>query len=190
VHARELIECVLVKDPTQRYASGGEFAAAVAAVRRGEPLPAPGSMVGPFTPTRARAAVGTTLPPPAPAVRPDPVEPPPTRRSTRKVRVGASRPATPPRPVPAPTEALRLSPTRGRGRTTLLVLFVLLTLAAVVVGVFVLRGLGGSQGQPSGAPLGAVRMFGPANGFWAAGSLASRAAGTALASLIDIGGAR
>ena len=56
-HARELIEAVLVKDPTQRYATGGEFAAAVAAVRRGEPLPPPGSLTGPFTPTRARAVI-------------------------------------------------------------------------------------------------------------------------------------
>ena len=39
--ARTLIESVLVKDPTQRYGSGGEFAAAVAAVRRGEAIPAP-----------------------------------------------------------------------------------------------------------------------------------------------------
>jgi eukaryotic-like serine/threonine-protein kinase len=200
VHARELIECVLVKDPTLRYATGGEFAAAVAAVRRGEPLPAPGSMVGPYTPTRARPAVGMTTPPPTPAVTPDRA-PGPTRGSTRKVRAEASRSATPSRPVAAPTEALRLSPTRGRGRTTLLVLFVLLTLAAVVVGVFVLRSLGGSQGQQSGTPLGAAWMLGPASGpsAWmlgpasgpsAAGTVASRAAGTALGSLIDIGGVR
>src|SRR4029079_19275183 len=52
MHARELIEAVLVKDPTQRYSTGGEFAAAVAAVRRGERLPAPGSLTGPLAPPR------------------------------------------------------------------------------------------------------------------------------------------
>ena len=54
-HARELIEAALVKDPTRRYSTGGEFAAAVAAVRRGERLPPPGSLTGPFTPARGRA---------------------------------------------------------------------------------------------------------------------------------------
>ncbi len=183
--ARELIEAVLVKDPTQRYATGGEFAAAVAAVRRGEPLPAPGSAVGPFTPTRARVAAGLTTPPPAPAVTAEAPAPPaesrPTRRSTRKSRAAtATRTPTPPRPAAAPTEALRLSPSRGRGRTALLVLFVLLTVAAVAVGVYVLRGLGGSQGQPSTPPQGAP-----------AGTVASRAvSGLPLVSLIDTGGVR
>src|SRR3954469_11900689 len=40
-HARAVVEATLVKDPAQRYGSGGEFAAAVAAVRAGHPLPAP-----------------------------------------------------------------------------------------------------------------------------------------------------
>jgi thiol:disulfide interchange protein len=61
----------------------------------------------------------------------------------------------------------------------LLVLFVLLTLAAVVVGVFVLRSLGGSQGQQSSAPLQV-----------STGSVAGRAATTALVSLIDTDGVR
>ncbi|GGS18823.1 serine/threonine-protein kinase [Actinokineospora fastidiosa] len=39
--ARAVIEATLVKDPRRRYGSGGEFAAAVAAVRAGRPLPAP-----------------------------------------------------------------------------------------------------------------------------------------------------
>src|SRR5947208_277274 len=38
---RALIEVTLIKDPRQRYATGGQFAAAVAAVRAGMPLPAP-----------------------------------------------------------------------------------------------------------------------------------------------------
>ncbi|OLF06305.1 serine/threonine protein kinase [Actinophytocola xinjiangensis] len=40
-HARAVVEATLVKDPAQRYGSGGEFAAAVATVRAGLPLPAP-----------------------------------------------------------------------------------------------------------------------------------------------------
>ncbi|MFF5989658.1 serine/threonine-protein kinase [Prauserella flavalba] len=44
--ARAVIEATLVKDPRQRYATGGEFAAAVAAVRAGHPLPMPSGFVG------------------------------------------------------------------------------------------------------------------------------------------------
>jgi eukaryotic-like serine/threonine-protein kinase len=40
-HARAVIEATLVKDPRQRYGSGAEFAAAVATVRAGHPLPVP-----------------------------------------------------------------------------------------------------------------------------------------------------
>jgi eukaryotic-like serine/threonine-protein kinase len=161
MHARELIEAVLVKDPKQRYSDGGEFAAAVATVRRGEPLPAPGSTSGPYTPSRARAAVSTATPPPAPAV---PAEPPPTPRpSRRSTRAARAQPA--PRHAVAPTEALRRGSTRGRGRTALLVLFVLLTVAAVAVGVFVVRSLGGSQGPatttPQGAAAGSVERTAP-----------------------------
>ncbi|GGM78099.1 hypothetical protein GCM10012275_55940 [Longimycelium tulufanense] len=44
IGARALIEATLVKDPRQRYRTGGEFAAAVAAVRAGHPLPPPSGM--------------------------------------------------------------------------------------------------------------------------------------------------
>jgi serine/threonine-protein kinase len=147
VRARELIEAVLVKDPLLRYATGGEFALAVAAVRRGERRPAPGSVDGPFTPARARVALGPMTPPPAPAVV-------------------VEKPRTPPTPRPAaPTEPLSLKPTAGTGRVALLVLFVLLTVAAVVVGVFVLRGMGGtapeSDSPPQGAADGSVAPYGP-----------------------------
>jgi serine/threonine-protein kinase len=40
---RQLIELTLTKDPRGRYATGGEFARSVSAVRRGEPLPRPGA---------------------------------------------------------------------------------------------------------------------------------------------------
>ncbi|WP_084505249.1 protein kinase domain-containing protein [Nocardia harenae] len=50
-NVRELIEIVMAKDPNQRYASGGEFADAVAAVKAGRRPPPPrapatGSMTG------------------------------------------------------------------------------------------------------------------------------------------------
>lgn len=48
--ARAVIEATLVKDPRQRYAAGGEFAAAVAAVKAGHPLPRPSGMAGYGTP--------------------------------------------------------------------------------------------------------------------------------------------
>jgi serine/threonine-protein kinase len=41
---RALIDATLVKDPRQRYRNGAEFAAAVAAVRAGQPLPAPSGL--------------------------------------------------------------------------------------------------------------------------------------------------
>ncbi|AHH93399.1 serine/threonine-protein kinase [Kutzneria albida] len=41
---RALIEATLVKDPRQRYRDGGEFAAAVGAVRAGLPLPTPSGL--------------------------------------------------------------------------------------------------------------------------------------------------
>ncbi|BAH51759.1 serine/threonine-protein kinase [Rhodococcus opacus] len=41
---RELIDITIAKDPSTRYASGGEFADAVAAVRAGRRPPPPGSM--------------------------------------------------------------------------------------------------------------------------------------------------
>jgi hypothetical protein len=180
--ARELIEAVLVKDPLLRYADGGEFAAAVAAVRRGEALPAPGSVEGPFTPTRARLAVGIATPPPTPVVEAD-------RRGERR----APEPVRPGRrerrlaPTPTPAESLSLKPTAGIGRTALLVLFVLLTVAAVVVGVFVVRSLGGGRGTAStsgqGLATGTVTSW--------EGLLAGPAvAGGPLVPLIDTGGVR
>jgi serine/threonine-protein kinase len=168
--ARALIEAVLVKDPTQRYATGGEFALAVGAVRRGEPIPPPASISGetpviparpPATPARPRPAVTVSAPLSAPvpyAPSPDahPAAAAPTEvRSSRPARqrtsVRQARRATPERTaLPLPTEPLRLQP-NASGRTLLLVLFVLLTLAAVAVGVVVYGGLS-ADGTPEQAP--------------------------------------
>lgn len=170
--ARELIEAALVKDPTHRYSSGGEFAAAVAAIRRGEPLPAPGELVGPFTPTRTGTvrlvAATSTRSTPArsrrkPRPRPDvaaPASPPPVsprtalrptpaHTPTAQTRSAQTRSApTPPAAARPATAPLNLQPVSGRSRAWLLVLFVLLTLAAIVLGFFVLRGLGAVTGPP------------------------------------------
>ncbi|GAA3805224.1 MULTISPECIES: serine/threonine-protein kinase [Amycolatopsis] len=58
-HARAVIEATLVKDPRQRYNSGGEFAAAIAAVRNGHALPTPSGLVQTYAPVVGPvAAVG------------------------------------------------------------------------------------------------------------------------------------
>ncbi|WP_226363530.1 serine/threonine-protein kinase [Pseudonocardia abyssalis] len=156
--ARELIESVLVKDPTQRYATGGEFAEAVAAVRRGEAMPVPSG----FTPHGGSAAVEPhtrrTAAAPPPAFEPDEryaperyAGPDPYRVEEQRHDDGESdvyigdQPYTPARRPAPSTEPLRLQPTAGPGRGLLIVLFVLLTVAAVVFGIFVLRALGGDD---------------------------------------------
>ena len=166
-HARELIEAVLVKDPSRRYSTGGEFAAAVAAVRRGERLPAPGTLSGPFTPPRARPI----LTPPKPAAKtPTPTPSPRVARSVRRLATPSSpaapsrkpqskTPSSPRRPVPAvAARPVELRAGSGRGRTLLLVLFVLLTVAAVVVGVYVVRNLGAGP-TPQGMAPGTVALL-------------------------------
>jgi eukaryotic-like serine/threonine-protein kinase len=95
MYARAVIEATLVKDPTQRYSSGGEFAAAVAAVRAGHPLPAPtgrvaaGHYMGP--PGASSPAMLPVGPPSAPHTVPPgtgsfPLGPPPP--PPRRSRVG------------------------------------------------------------------------------------------------------
>ncbi len=92
---RQLIEATLSKDPRQRYATGGEFAQAVAAVRRGEPLPLPGS-AGPAPTERVNPATRV-----APAMT---REPSPPRGAERPDR-WASRPEEPRRRGPWGTVA-------------------------------------------------------------------------------------
>jgi serine/threonine-protein kinase len=152
MHARELIEAVLVKDPTRRYSTGGEFAAAVAAVRRGESLPPPGSLSGPFTPTRTRAVPTPTLPP-TPVMK---LTTPPAPAVKREVPVSTAAPRRVGRPIAsAPARPLELRAGTGRGRTLMLILFVLLTVAAVVVGIYVFRSLGAGA-TPQGMTPGTV----------------------------------
>ncbi|MGH3756606.1 serine/threonine-protein kinase [Actinophytocola sp.] len=89
-HARAVVEATLVKDPARRYGSGGEFAAAVAAVRSGHPLPTPSGRA--LTPNRGPANASNPAmlpigPPSAPHQAPGtgsfPLGPPPTPRRNR-----------------------------------------------------------------------------------------------------------
>ncbi|SDN26547.1 serine/threonine-protein kinase [Allokutzneria albata] len=70
-HARALVEATLVKDPWQRYRSGGEFASAVAAVRAGLPLPPPSGL------SMSSAAVTPVTGVPLMAAPPQPPQPSP-----------------------------------------------------------------------------------------------------------------
>jgi serine/threonine protein kinase len=67
---RALIEATLVKDPRQRYNSGGEFAAAVAAVRVGHPLPTPSGLVQAYAPNPLAAPMGPVGPVSHPVLQP------------------------------------------------------------------------------------------------------------------------
>jgi serine/threonine-protein kinase len=71
---RQLIELTLTKDPRGRYATGGEFARAVSAVRRGEPVPRPGAV-----PAATEAVNPATRVAPANAYEAGPPSPPPRR---------------------------------------------------------------------------------------------------------------
>jgi serine/threonine-protein kinase len=91
-HARAVIEATLVKDPRQRYGSGAEFAAAVAAVRAGMPLPVPSGrpltpvhLGGPPTGTHPRIPlVGPpSIPPGMPGTGAFPLGPPPRPKRSR-----------------------------------------------------------------------------------------------------------
>lgn len=63
---RALIEATLVKDPRHRYHNGGEFAAAVAAVRMGRPLPAPSGLMQSY----AQASMAAPMAPVGPVSHP------------------------------------------------------------------------------------------------------------------------
>ncbi|MEU6641447.1 serine/threonine-protein kinase [Saccharomonospora sp. NPDC046836] len=83
--ARAVIEATLVKDPRQRYATGGEFAAAVAAVRAGHPLPTPSGLVNTGYPMNPMTPVGpgshpSMQPVAAPGSTPVPIVMPQQRR--------------------------------------------------------------------------------------------------------------
>jgi tRNA A-37 threonylcarbamoyl transferase component Bud32 len=126
--ARAVIEATLVKDPRQRYSSGGEFAAAVAAVRNGQGLPTPSGLrnLGYAQPP---AQVNPMTPNP---VTPAPMAQNPMTGSPMAAVGPGSRPAM--QPVAPQTGAVPYMgaavPARRRGNTAL---WVLLALAVVVL---------------------------------------------------------
>ncbi|GAB2827792.1 serine/threonine-protein kinase [Lentzea nigeriaca] len=128
--ARALIEATLVKDPRQRYRTGGEFAAAVSAVRVGQPLPTPSGFTMPQMPPQQMAP-----PPPPPQVsQPLPVPPQMAHHQT-----GPARPGTHPGLRPAhQTGTFAPMPTPpGRNRTVVWVMVALLVTVLLVLGVVV-----------------------------------------------------
>src|SRR3954471_9084013 len=118
--ARAVIEATLVKDPRQRYNSGGEFASAVAAVRAGLPLPTPSGLVNatyttgqqPVVPQQVQQQPPPSMPvpippqqlpppqqqmpggPPSPAMNPMMAIGPPSRPAPRQVMLPAARKKT------------------------------------------------------------------------------------------------
>ncbi|GAA3619622.1 serine/threonine-protein kinase [Lentzea roselyniae] len=130
--ARALIEATLVKDPRQRYRTGGEFAAAVSAVRVGQPLPTPSGFTMPQLVPQQMAPP----PPPPPQVsQPLPVPPQMAHHPT-----GPGRPGTHPGMRPAhQTGTFAPMPTPpGRNRTVVWVMVALLVTVLLVLGVVVL----------------------------------------------------
>ena len=146
----QLIEAVLVKDPTaallhrRRVRRGGRGRAA-----RRAPAGAGRRSPAGSRPPRARPILHAAQPAATTAGTHAHVARPPRRRrtgvatpsspATRRSRGSAGPPSSPRRPVDPRSPPGRWScrAGSGRGRTLLLVLFVLLTVAAVVVGVYV-----------------------------------------------------
>lgn len=97
---RELIEITMAKDPRQRYANGGEFADAVAAVRAGRRPPRPGTAAaaGVAAGAAAGAALGRTTstaaatgrPPTSRASAPVPAQPDNSWTTGQKVLAGVA----------------------------------------------------------------------------------------------------
>ncbi|SFR17122.1 serine/threonine protein kinase [Lentzea waywayandensis] len=145
--ARALIEATLVKDPRQRYRTGGEFAAAVSAVRVGQPLPTPSGFTMP--PVIPQQVVHAPQPPPQ-ASQPLPIPPQMAHHPG-----GPGRPGTHPTMQPAhqtgiqPVHQTGMQPVHqtgtftpmptppGRNRTVW-VMVALLVAVLLILGVFLL----------------------------------------------------
>jgi eukaryotic-like serine/threonine-protein kinase len=131
---RALVEATLVKDPRGRYGTGGEFAAAVAAVKAGRPLPRPaGVYAGPLP--RSTGAFGAGMPPSSPGTPSSgvPLADAPTGPQPRlPFPPGTAPPGTPPAATPPPA-----APARQRSLGPWIVVGLLLA-AALAVGAWIL----------------------------------------------------
>ncbi|NMO02624.1 serine/threonine protein kinase [Gordonia sp. TBRC 11910] len=114
---RELIEITLAKEPKQRYADGGEFANAVAAVRAGRRPPRPVTAGGGAGTTAVVAGAAAVAPRSATRAMTGTSTPPPTRPPTT--------PRPPSKPTPAPNSGWT------GGQKALAAVAVLLLLAAL-----------------------------------------------------------
>ena len=130
---RSLIEATLVKDPRQRYATGGEFAHAVGALRSGYRLPVPAGMAG--------AEATTLLAGGYPATQVHPAPPPRTALLPPGALTG------PHSASPTPYPPSRQSDPRRRGGWMIAVLLV----AALALGAIGLRELWRADGTQPGA---------------------------------------
>lgn len=156
---RGLIEATLVKDPRQRYRNGGEFAAAVAAVRAGQPLPTPSGLA------MATGPVMTQMPP---MTHPGmPMTHPASRPGLHPVPHGMPSGAHPLPPNGPHTGTFRPLPTPprppGKARAVLWVMVAVLVVALVVLGVFVVQAIIDNSGSGE-AGLGTTTSGRPANG--------------------------
>ncbi|MEU7480209.1 protein kinase [Lentzea sp. NPDC042327] len=161
--ARALIEATLVKDPRQRYRTGGEFAAAVSAVRVGQPLPTPSGFTMPPIPQQVQQhqvaqqmapqqqlapqqlAQQQLTPPQVPqqvapqqpqVSQPLQVPPPMPHHSGGQPRAG-THPGMQPvqqQPVPHTGTFAPMPPPPGRNRVTVWVMVALLVTALLVIG--------------------------------------------------------
>ncbi len=176
LNVRTLIEYALVKDPKRRYGDGSEFVAAVGAVRRGQPAPPPGTL--------ARADFGSG---PLPALpvggyrrHPYPGGDGPT--SDGLAVAGLAAPGLPPLPgMNTGPHARPVGAGTRRGPSLLTMAFVLLTVAAVAIGVLVVRNA--MQGNPPAAPAPA-----PASAPAAPPTSEPAPPGTTPVSMVELGG--
>lgn len=137
--ARALIEATLVKDPRQRYRTGGEFAAAVSAVRVGQPLPTPSGFTMPQMVPQQMAPQQMAPPQVPPQVPPPPQVSQPLQVPPRLPhhQSGPGRPGTHPGMRPAhQTGTFAPMPTPpGRNRTVVWVMVAFLVAVLLVLGV-------------------------------------------------------
>lgn len=153
--ARALIEATLVKDPRQRYRTGGEFAAAVSAVRVGQPLPTPSGFVMPPIPQQV-------VQPPPQVSQPLPIPQQSAHHPTGPVLTGAHPPHQTGTFTPMPTPP-------GRNRTVVWVMVAFLVTVLLVLSVVVLWKMtaGSNEGTGQGGrPITStsVNPNAPANG--------------------------